>query len=160
MDIKVKRKSSRDRVDWDDKLETIELELQIKNTNLGTDMTGLQVLFLGIARNVDSKKRYLLVSKAKFTCDIKGGQTYVYDEIPTVSLQYDKAYSAHYGYKYYSHVVVVRDSGGQLLKADSTQSKWLKIIDRLAKIKVEKEVFTDKGRVTGKPRRSSSGMLW
>lgn len=160
LDIQVERKQSKDNVDYDDKLQTTEITLTIKNLTLGTDLQGLKCTFLAIARDVDTKKKFLLLRKKSWTFDLPGGATYTNDEIEPITTQYDKKWGAHYGYKLYGHVVVVRDAQGKLLKTDSTHSQWLKDLDALLKIEVVKETFNSKLRKLGKPRRSCNGMLW
>jgi len=160
LDIKVEQNKDKTGGGWDRRSETVELVVHVENKNLTKDYSGLKAVLYGIARDSANTKRYTLIVADKFTFDLAGGKTYTYDKSGLVTLMYDKSGSWRQGYRYYAHVVVIRDVNGQLLKADASQSKWFKYIDNLGKFKVQKDVFNDKCRKVGALHKYTSGMWY
>lgn len=137
----------------DTKSEIVKCRVELKKTNQEPTSRRFVAHLYIIGRNLAGDTRKLF-SYTKYEFDFKNGDSAQFSSDPVRS-QYTKSnYSSNYGFRYEGYLVYVEDTAGELLKLESSSSKYEKYLHKLKEAKPEMELDSDFDLIQPRNRRS------
>jgi len=139
-DIQMKvAKSKRTRVeggDYDDKLERLSLDIEIKNRSLRDAKEGLKAHYWIIGESLVYRDLLEVIDEGEMDIDLGNefGERTFEKETPEAVIKWDDTGAVH-GAKYEGWIFVLMDKEGKVVKSDASKNTFEKLIPKADRLK-------------------------
>jgi hypothetical protein len=143
----VAQKAKRTRVsgksDYDDKTETFQFTVKVRNREPLREFTGLTADLYVYGKSIRNDW-FRMLDRTNATFNLSKGGEFSFQGRAVV-LQYDDHATMQYGVKYEGYVIAIKDSADKVVLAKSVKPAFLKILDKMAALEID-DAFDKTGK--------------
>ena len=143
----IAQKSKRTRVigktDVDDKTQTFQFTVRIRNREPVREFTGWTAHLYVYGKSVRNDW-FRMLDRTNATFNLSKGGEFSFEGRPVV-LQYDDQEDMQYGVKYDGYVIAIKDSDGKVVLSKSVKPAFLKILDKVEALEID-DAFDKTGK--------------
>lgn len=115
------------------------LTVQVENREVKRDLIGAKLTLIALARSIEDPSDFKVVIHEEMPVSVVAQKKFSQDS-KEVRLEYDDQNTYRYGFKYYGHILVLKDNKGSIIETESTPTGMTKNAESALALKIEQIV--------------------
>ena len=120
---------------FDDRLLRLRFSVDITSRETTRELAGAKGTLIILGKSVVDSRLYGVLGREEFPVELSLRKPFHFDA-KTITTEYDdKGTGSKYGYRYLGYVLVVQDSSGAIIRADSSPETYSKLAQKALNLK-------------------------